>query len=129
MSQLLVTLHIGNLLWGSTSSYGTLGHIATRLWSVDIGVNCFLRLSAKITGLNLWFISVFFGVLATNNPTKFVSMSAVLVLSLFFPHPLFVSPLFLFLNYFIFPWWWTFSVSLKSAIIAAIRATGHWCQD
>ena len=97
MSQLLVTLHIGNLLWGSTSSYGTLGHIATRLWSVDIGVNCFLRLSAKITGLNLWFISVFFGVLATNNPTKFVSRSAVLVLSLFFS-PSFVC--FTFISFF-----------------------------
>ena len=77
----------------------------------------------------MWFISVFFGVLATNNPTKFVSMSAVLVLSLFFLHPLFHLSFFFFFLNFIFPWWWTLSVSLKSAIIAAIRATDHWCQD
>ena len=69
----------------------------------------------------MWFISVFFGVLATNNPTKFVSMSAALVLSVFSPS--FVCFTFISLFDFLFPWWWTLSVSLKSAIIAAIRAT------
>ena len=67
------------------------------------------------------FISVFFGVLATNNPTKFVSMSAALVLFVFSPS--FACFTFISLFDFLFPWWWTLSVSLKSAIIAAIRAT------
>ena len=49
----------------------------------------------------MWFISVFFGVLATNNPTKFVSMSAVLVLSLFFLHPLFHLSFFFFFKFYI----------------------------
>ena len=128
MCQLLVTLHVGNLLLGSTSSDGTLGHIATHLWSVDIGVNCLLLgLSAKITGLNyVVYLSSLESLLLIILPNLFpcqLCWSFVCFFSI-----LCFTFLSFFLN-FIFPWWWTLSVSLKSAIIEAIRATDHWCQD